>query len=257
VLSPGQVKTFVERGFVRLEAAFPRPLALQCQAQLWSQLAPMMPDDSSTWDRPVARLPSQDSAPFRQAVTSPRWLEAIRQLAGPKALAHPHVAGTVVARFPVSGDPGDDGWHIDTSYRRERHGDVWWVDHRSRGRALLMLVLFSDVGEDDAPTRVRVGSHWDIARGLLPFGDAGVPSEGTAPIVATTNHRPVDVATGRAGDVYLCHPFLVHAAQPHRGAVPRFLAQPGVLLTEDYIADDDCPVARVLTWDDSHDLDGT
>jgi hypothetical protein len=26
--------------------------------------------------------------------------------------------------------------------------------------------------------------------------------------------------------VFLCHPFLVHAAQPHRGRVPRFMAQP-------------------------------
>ena len=38
--------------------------------------------------------------------------------------------------------------------------------------------------------------------------------------------RPVDLATGRVGDVYLCHPFLVHAAQPHRGRLPRILAQP-------------------------------
>jgi hypothetical protein len=29
-----------------------------------------------------------------------------------------------------------------------------------------------------------------------------------------------------SGDVYLCHPFLVHAAQPHHGARPRFIAQP-------------------------------
>jgi hypothetical protein len=33
-------------------------------------------------------------------------------------------------------------------------------------------------------------------------------------------------ATGTAGTVFLCHPFLVHAAQPHRGVTPRFLAQP-------------------------------
>jgi hypothetical protein len=26
--------------------------------------------------------------------------------------------------------------------------------------------------------------------------------------------------------VYLCHPFLVHAAQGHRGRAPRFMAQP-------------------------------
>ena len=28
------------------------------------------------------------------------------------------------------------------------------------------------------------------------------------------------------GTVYLCHPFLAHAAQPHRGTNPRFMAQP-------------------------------
>ncbi|KIE28591.1 hypothetical protein LK08_00595 [Streptomyces sp. MUSC 125] len=33
-------------------------------------------------------------------------------------------------------------------------------------------------------------------------------------------------ATGRPGDVYLCRPFLVHAAQSHHGTRPRFMAQP-------------------------------
>ena len=37
---------------------------------------------------------------------------------------------------------------------------------------------------------------------------------------------PDRLATGRAGDVFLCHPFLVHAAQPHHGSRPRFMAQP-------------------------------
>jgi hypothetical protein len=29
--------------------------------------------------------------------------------------------------------------------------------------------------------------------------------------------------------VYLCHPFLVHAGQLHRGATPRFMAQPPLI----------------------------
>lgn len=111
-----------------------------------------------------------------------------------------------------------------------------------------MLVLLSDVGEDDAPTRLRVGSHHDVARGLVPFGEVGVPSSGTASVVSATAHRSIDLATGRAGDVYLCHPFLVHAAQRHRGAAPRFLAQPGVLLAEDYTRQDTAPVPRALAW---------
>ena len=41
-----------------------------------------------------------------------------------------------------------------------------------------------------------------------------------------TEHREEVLATGKAGTVYLCHPFLVHSAQEHRGETPRFMAQP-------------------------------
>jgi len=39
----------------------------------------------------------------------------------------------------------------------------------------------------------------------------------------------IAAGTGDAGTVYLCHPFLVHASQPHQGYCPRFLAQPPLL----------------------------
>jgi hypothetical protein len=38
--------------------------------------------------------------------------------------------------------------------------------------------------------------------------------------------RDIALATGKAGTVYLCHPFLIHAAQKHRGTAPRFMSQP-------------------------------
>ncbi len=82
-----------------------------------------------------------------------------------------------------------------------------------------MLFLFSDVGESDAPTRIRVGSHRDVARFLAPFGDAGQPM---AMFGGIGTDRPQALATGPAGTVYLCHPFLVHAAQKHHGTRPRF-----------------------------------
>ncbi len=49
---------------------------------------------------------------------------------------------------------------------------------------------------------------------------------------AETAGCPEVSATGEAGTVYLCHPHLVHAAQPHRGQHPRFLAQPPLLPRE-------------------------
>jgi hypothetical protein len=90
-----------------------------------------------------------------------------------------------------------------------------------------MLFLFSDVGEDDAPTRIRVGSHLQIARELAPAGEDGLSlREISAQGFASTANLPEVLATGDAGTVYLCHPFLVHAAQPHRGTRPKFMAQP-------------------------------
>lgn len=50
----------------------------------------------------------------------------------------------------------------------------WRANIHSKGRALLMLFLFSDVSDADAPTRIRVGSHLDIARTLAPAGEAGL-----------------------------------------------------------------------------------
>ena len=97
----------------------------------------------------------------------------------------------------------------------------------------MMLFLFSGVGEQDAPTRIRVGSHLDIARQLAPAGEAGLTlRELAADNFAASAHRPEVLATGRPGTVYLCHPFLVHAAQPHHGTEPRFMAQPPLLPRE-------------------------
>jgi hypothetical protein len=96
-----------------------------------------------------------------------------------------------------------------------------------------MLFLFSDVGEADAPTLIRAGSHHDIARQLAPAGEAGLSlRELAADGFAGSGAREEVLATGEAGTVYLCHPFLVHSAQPHRGTTPRFMAQPPLLPRE-------------------------
>jgi hypothetical protein len=42
-----------------------------------------------------------------------------------------------------------------------------------RSRALPMLFVFSNVRADDAPTRIGVGSHVEMARTLVPAGESG------------------------------------------------------------------------------------
>lgn len=109
----------------------------------------------------------------------------------------------------------------------------WRADVQSKGRALLMLFLFSDVGAMDAPARIRIGSHIDIARQLAPAGEAGLTiRELASDGFAGSAHRQEELATGPAGTVYLCHPFVVHSAQKHYGTNPRFMAQPPLLPRE-------------------------
>ncbi len=229
-LTSAQLDQFIHDGFIRIDHAFPRALADEARAILWAGTG-CAPDDPSTWTRPVVRLGEHAQPPFRQAANTEVLRGAFDQLVGPGRWLPRGSLGTFPVRFPSPVDPGDAGWHVDVSFNYE-HPDFleWRVNVHSRGRALLMLFLFSDVGEDDAPTRIRVGSHLDIARQLAPAGDAGMSlRELAADGFARSAHRPETLAVGEAGTVYLCHPFLVHSAQPHRGRTPRFMAQPPLL----------------------------
>jgi hypothetical protein len=179
----------------------------------------------------VVRLGFQAQPPFVEAANTPRLHAAYDALAGSGRWIAPAGLGTFPMRFPSKEDPGDAGWHVDASFGTEAPDFLQWrVNVVSRGRALLMLFLLSDVDAEDAPTRIRVGSHRDIARLLLPHGEAGMTlTDLAATDFAGTGACGEALAIGPAGTVYLCHPFLVHAAQPHRGTRPRFMAQPPLL----------------------------
>ncbi|SDN67513.1 phytanoyl-CoA dioxygenase family protein [Allokutzneria albata] len=224
------MQEFRENGFVKIEGAFPRELADAGREILWRDTG-FDPDDRTTWTKPVVRLGNYAQEPFRRAANTPVLHKAFDELVGPGRWLPPGGLGTFPVRFPHPDDPGDDGWHAEASYSES--GQLR-LNHRSKGRALLMLFLFSDVGEDDAPTRIRVGSHLDVPEVLEPYGEEGAEFFSVSPdIEKATAHRPVACATGRAGDVYLCHPFLVHAAQSHRGDTPKFMAQPPLLPKDD------------------------
>ncbi|MEY9124435.1 phytanoyl-CoA dioxygenase family protein [Bradyrhizobium yuanmingense] len=229
-LTPRQVQTFIDDGFVKLENAFSTDLAKECRDELWADIG-LSPDEPEHWTQPVVRVGAKATPPFIEAANTPRLHKAYDQLAGEGRWLAPRGLGTFPIRFPSSQSPGDDGWHVDMSFGTT-HADFmeWRANVKSSGRALLMLFLFSDVGNDDAPTRIRKGSHAAIARELLPHGEAGATlRQLAADDWASTRDCEVELATGKPGTVYLCHPFLVHAAQPHRGKEPRFMAQPPLL----------------------------
>ncbi|HWK68344.1 MAG TPA: phytanoyl-CoA dioxygenase family protein [Rhizobiaceae bacterium] len=230
VLGRAAINDFIKNGFVRIEGAFPREIAERARSILWKDTG-CDPEDPGTWTQPVIRLGMYAQEPFAAAANTPRLHSAFNQLVGLGRWLSCMSMGTFPIRFPSPEDPGDAGWHIDVSFGFEVPDFLSWrANVTSKGRALLMLFLFSDVGDLDAPTRIRVGSHLDIARLLAPAGDDGLTlRELASNAFDETSHRQEVLATGEAGTVYLCHPFLVHAAQAHRGTRPRFMAQPPLL----------------------------
>jgi hypothetical protein len=250
-LSADQIASFIRDGFVRIDNAFSKQTAEQARSILW-QATGCDPSDRSTWTRPVIRLGHFTQTPFREAANTGCLQKAFDQLVGAGRWLPVGAVGTCPIRFPSADLPGDDGWHVDTSFGLESSDFMEWrANVMSRGRALLMLFLFSDVEHDDAPTRLRVGSHLDVARQLTPAGEAGRSlRELAADGFSSSAHRPVVSAVGEAGTVYLCHPFIVHAAQPHRGKNARFLAQPPLLPREplclDRASDEYSPVERAI-----------
>ncbi|GAA4983995.1 phytanoyl-CoA dioxygenase family protein [Actinopolymorpha pittospori] len=244
MLSDTEIATFVRDGFVRVGSAVSRDTIDACVAVIWDRLAEqgVSRTDPSSWSAPVVRINCPEGGtegrPFAAAGTAKPLWEAYDQLIGPdRWWKREGIGGTLPVRFPSTEDPGDAGWHVESSFPV---GDTWRTNVRSRDRGLLALFLLTDVGPDDAPTRVRAGSHVDAAKVLARGGEQGYDGRTLSPLVERASAgRPVAQVTGSAGDVYLCHPFLVHAASwPHRGTTPRIIAQPGVALLGSFALDD-------------------
>lgn len=229
MLTNEQIEQFITNGYVPVEQAFPCELADKCREILWAATE-CDPADQSTWKKPVVWLGYYDQEPFVQAANTPKLHTAFDQLVGHGCWKPRSNLGSFPIRFPSTEDTGDTGWHVDASFPGVNSDPnnflSWCINIYSRDRALLMLFLFSDVGEQDAPTRIRSGSHMEVARILAAAGEEGLTYLDLSATLSATEKCTEVTATGAVGTVYLCHPFLAHAAQINRGSQPRFMAQP-------------------------------
>jgi hypothetical protein len=243
------VDSFVRVGFVAVRLAVDAGTAAACRELTWAAMGRhgVRREDRATWRPLLGPMSGLSGEPFTAAYMAPALTAAYDELIGPgRWKPSVDIGETVIVRFP-SEDRANAGYHIEGSYLGPA-GQRWWVNARSRARGLLALFLLTDVGPDDAPTRLVCGSHLTVARFLAPYGEAGTDAD-TDLWYPSTLCRPVAHATGTAGDVFLCHPFIVHTATwPHRGAGPRMVAQPAVSAPDGFTLDgtDPSPVARAI-----------
>jgi hypothetical protein len=244
------IEGFLRDGYVAIRGSFDPGTAAACRELIWDSLAAqgIRRDEPATWP-PCAELDCPEGDPFVTAGASPALSAACDELIGPgRWTPRSGVGGAAVVRFP-SEEWANTGYHIEGSWENYP-GGPGMVNLRSRARGLLALYLFSDIGPDDAPTRLVCGSHLGIPEFLAPYGEAGVESDLVTGLWRQSLlRRPVAHATGQAGDVYLCHPFLVHTGTwPHRGTTPRMIAQPAVHVRDGFAVDgsDPSPVAQAI-----------
>lgn len=231
LLSDVEIEQFIHSGFVRIDNAFSQETADSALKILWNDI-PFDKNDSSTWTEPVIRLGMYTQQEFIESLNNPKLHLIFDQLVGKDKWLPCKSVGAFPIRFPSTKEPNDTGKHVDAGFPGDDPSNYfeWRVNIRSKGRALLMLVLYSNVSDNDAPTIIYEGSHLDIAKLLLPEGEKGLSFMELAGKANEIPKRKEVFASGKAGTVYLCHPFLVHAAQAHRGKVPKFMAQPPLFL---------------------------
>ncbi|QHT60914.1 phytanoyl-CoA dioxygenase family protein [Paenibacillus lycopersici] len=227
------------------------------------EVAGIVRADTSTWQEPMINLRENYRHAAFDACNTAVFADAIDDLTGADRTINRFVAGETDSDklpgwgwWPVNFFVGRDepwfvptnGWHWDGIHFRH------YVDSPEQG--LLCLCLFSDIGPQGGGTLVVEGSHRPVARHLAQFpdgvslgdgirglhaghpyfarltGNAGAPmtpEERNAYFLEQayidedgTRLRVVET-TGEAGDVILCHPFLVHAASPNLSGDVRFM----------------------------------
>ncbi|MGF7024034.1 MULTISPECIES: phytanoyl-CoA dioxygenase [Sphingobacterium] len=239
ILSKKEIEQFILSGFVRIENAFSKETADAVLDILWNDL-PCERSNPQTWTEPVIRLGMYTQPPFIESLNTKKIHLIFDQLVGKDRWIPCRNVGTFPIRFPSIQKPNDTGKHVDASFAGHDPNNYleWRINVRSKGRALLMLVLYSEVSENDAPTIIYEGSHIDVAKLLAKEGEFGLSFMQLANKLDELPKRKEVYATGKAGTVYLCHPFLVHSAQPHSGTLPKFMAQPPLLLREELAISD-------------------
>lgn len=238
-LSPSDIEQFIKLGFVKVSSCFdasPGSLADRWVRNAWERTA-FDPDDPSDWvDR--IHLPSDDSVLVREF--SPKAWAAIGQLCHHDRINEDYRwSNSFIMNLAIGADepwtpPSAEaqGWHKDGDFF------VHYLD--SPEQALLTIVLWSDVVHQGGPTYIACDSIKPVATFLNEHREGVHPggSENTigrpnfshrAFIESCTDFRE---ATGKAGDVYFMHPFLLHASSQNILRRPRFITNPPVRFLE-------------------------
>jgi hypothetical protein len=245
-VSSTEVEQFILQGMVRIRKAFAVATAVRLQEALWRRLAAhgILPGDRSTWQRPFSGIGS--TGDYQEAADG-RLHRVYDQLIGAGCWQMPTSWGQTRVTFPQL----STAWHLTSD---AWHSDYWPSDTSPAG--LLVIACLSELRPSGGGTLMVAGSHRALARYAAGLTEEqrrwknGRKSRGFAEytpwLSELTEGRPcvgrrtdrfmhqehitehgerlrVVELVGEPGDVWLCHPYIYHAASMNTLEVPRMM----------------------------------
>jgi len=175
ILTEDQVEQFMNRGWVKIEAAIPREIVLEAQNEIWSILRTqhdVINSCQDTWKSPFYQISKTYNHGSFARCTTTRLIDSIEDIVGSNRLEQDyHSEGISFGWWPINLYLGENeawdvpvgGWHWDGMHFKH------FVNARDQG--LLMIVLFSDIQPKGGGTLLAEGSHKIVAKYLADHPD--------------------------------------------------------------------------------------
>ncbi len=228
MLTAADREHFMEYGYVHIPCAFDRSVAEEWTQSCFARLG-YDPNDPSTWRENRIHMGGSVSREVKEI--APRaWAAMVELLGDEEHIQQPTVwSDHFIANFGERADqpwdpagPTTPGWHKDGDFFRH------YLDSPEQG--LLVFVNWTDVVHLGGPTYVATDSLKVVAEFLASRPDGVLPNEYDFNDLVGKCSRFIE-ATGEAGDVFLLHPFTLHAASQNTLRVPRIITNPPVHLS--------------------------
>jgi hypothetical protein len=229
MLSSDDLDSFAERGFCVLRGAFGARQAAAARDVVWHRMAEkagIRREDPATWP-PAFDIEERLTAPEILGCFTDSLAEAIEAITGPGRWCGRRSWGFWPVNFRYgAGQPRRaipaSGWHADGNWFRHT------IDSPRQG--LLLIGLFSDIGEGCGGTIVASGSHHRTARVLAAHPEGMTHLELSDAVLAEPIGNFTELV-GEAGDVVLAHPFLFHTRGFKHAGPPRIISNTEAGLT--------------------------
>lgn len=230
-LTEEDVEHFLEYGFVKVPQAIDREFCKQYTDLAFERLG-YDPNDSSTWLEAKIHMPSMNR--FKVWEIAPKAWGAICDLAGGKERIAKADEVSWGDGFILNFSFGaDQPWHEPSAEHTGWHkdGDFFYHFLDSPEQGLLCAVYWSDVEHKGGGTYVIADSVPVVAQFLNENREGIHPSDPRWKELPgkCSDFREI---TAEAGDVYLLHPFMLHASSQNVLGIPRFMTNPPIHLAE-------------------------